>query len=343
MPYLHKQKWGAAESLGKRSLVIDPHMYSASVGTIRVSMPRGGGIPDEDGTVVFWRSKTRTSSYAEWMELHDASDGATLWRAESRYSDRAAPVTVTDPVTGRERTEYLTVVRLYLESETRPRLMIVHRDARPAGLTSARASRSLAVYTLDLDGGSAGGGGAGGRQSSGRGGGRNSTAAPPSAGTIGGVSLEEPADQFDFADLPAGEDIFQLTLNNTLTTVALTAVRLPGGDKMSYQAAMQGDVRTLARMKRLGEAAPRTLDIDGGLDVPLVTMLLTTVDQLMLSHEAIDYDVAWPSDYAFAHGECFSTRKREAQKLKDLSDNGMQTEDDQPWATEKPRMCFGLF
>lgn len=153
MPYLHKQKWGAIEALGKRSLLMDPHMFSAPVGTIRV--PSRGQLqgfgPDEEGPVVFWRSKTRTSSYAEWMELHDAADGATLWRAESRYSDRAAPVTTLDPLTGKERTEYLTVIRLYLESETRPRLMIVHRDNRPAGLRTDKANRSLAVYTLDLD------------------------------------------------------------------------------------------------------------------------------------------------------------------------------------------------
>ena len=78
MPYLHKAKWGALESLSKRTFVIDPHMYSAAVGTIRTAEANiSGGNP-----AIFWRTKTRCSSYAEWMELHDASDGAVLWRAE---------------------------------------------------------------------------------------------------------------------------------------------------------------------------------------------------------------------------------------------------------------------
>ena len=85
--------------------------------------------------LMFWRSKTRCSTHAEWMELHDAADGSCLWRAEARYADRAAPVTTTD-AKGREKTEFLTVVRLYLEAETAPRLMIVHRDTQPAGLKS---------------------------------------------------------------------------------------------------------------------------------------------------------------------------------------------------------------
>ena len=358
MPYLHKQKFGSIESLGKRSIIIDPHMYSAPVGTMRVpTRPFNDGFgPDEEGAVVFWRSKTRTSSYAEWMELHDASDGATLWRAESRYSDRAAPIPTYDAKTGKETTEYLTVIRLYLENETRPRLMIVHRDKKPAGLRTDKANRNLAVYTLDTEGqgtkssatsvgtGTAetGSGRASAAEASRGGSSRRINAAaappPPTRSIALPPTLEEPADQFDFADLPEGGDIFQLSLNNTLTNLSLTAVKLPDANSFG------GDVRTLARMKRPADHSQRWVDIDGGLDVPLVTMLLCVVDQLLLSHDAMDYDVAWPSDYAFAHGECCSGRKPEAQLLKDLSDNGMQTEDSEPWAYERPsRMCFGLF
>ena len=73
-------------------------------------------------------------------------------------------------------------------------------------------------------------------------------------------------------------------------------------------------------------------------------MLLCAVDQLLISHAVIDYDVAWPSDYAFANGECCLSRKPEAVGLKDLTDNGMQTEGDEPCPTDRPsRMCFGLF
>ena len=85
MPYMHKAKWGSVDALAKRSLVIDPHLFSAPVGTIRV-----GDKGERD--LMFWRTKTRCSTRGEWMELHDAHDGACLWRAEARYCDRAAPV-----------------------------------------------------------------------------------------------------------------------------------------------------------------------------------------------------------------------------------------------------------
>jgi hypothetical protein len=339
MPYLHKKKWGGVESLGKRSLLVDPHLYSAPVGTVRVPtrLMHSGFGPDEAGPVVFWRSKTRTSSFAEWMELHDAADGATLWRAESRYSDRAAPVDTVDPKTGEVLTEYLTVVRMYLESETRPRLMIVHRDQKPAGLRSETASRQLSVYTLDMEGA-----GAKDRASASRGRFPGSAPHNPSASTNPddlADDLEEPADQFEFAPLPDGGDIFQISCNNLLTNIALTAVSLTGAS-----AGPGGDVRVLARMKRPSETEQRWVDIDGGLDVPLVTMLLCAVDQLLISHAVIDYDVAWPSDYAFANGECCLSRKPEAVRLNDLSDNGIQTEGDEPRPTDRPsRMCLGLF
>lgn len=348
MPYLHKQKWGAVEQQGRRSLVIDPHMYSAAVGTIRQTPKKAkgaGGLLDvaEDGRVLFWRSKTKSSSYAEWMELHDATDGATLWRAEARYADRAAPVPTDE---GGANVEFLTSVRLYLEHESRPRLMIVHRDANPGGL-GTRASRTLAVYTLDPDqSAQEPAGGVPPDPNEAR---VAKPAGPPPTnpaiwGPSGrpqasGAALQEPADQFDFADLPQNGDIFQLTLNQSLTTVALTAVTLQNGQVRGLE-----NMRTLARMKRSSTGEPRTLEIDGGLDVPLVTMLLTTVDQLLLSHDAVDYDVAWPDDYGFANGECFSSRKTEARNLKLLADNANQTDDDRPWAMEpKGRMCFGLF
>ena len=140
MPYMHRSKWGSVDALAKKSLVVDPHMYSAPVGTIRV------GTKGER-ELMFWRTKTRCSSEAEWMELHDASDGSCLWRAEARYCDRATPVTNT--VNGKEKTEFLTVIRLYLEAETSPRLMLVHRDSQPNGLKNSFCSKSIAVYMLD--------------------------------------------------------------------------------------------------------------------------------------------------------------------------------------------------
>ena len=205
MPYLHKAKWGALESYSKRTFVIDPHMYSAEVGTIRTAEPNNSSA----NSAIFWRSKTRCSSYAEWMELHDASDGAVLWRAEARYSDRATPVVVKDPATGQESTEFLTTVRLYLESEARPRLMLIHRDKKPAGLRgSSVSSRTVAVYTLD----------------------------PATREGSAGDSSMDATEKFEFAELAAGEDIFQMTLNPSMTALSLAAVRLSDDNMVNTNA-----------------------------------------------------------------------------------------------------------
>lgn len=339
MPYMHKAKWGSVDALAKKSLVIDPHMYSAPVGTIRVG-DKG------ERELMFWRTKTRCSTAAEWMELHDAADGACLWRAEARYCDRAAPVTSKDSK-GREKTEFLTVVRLYLEAETMPRLMIVHRDTQPAGFKNNGASKSLAVYMLDPSAkykGAAPVGGsnqlnavAAGVDTMGGGASVPATGAPPAADDV---------EQFDFAALPAGEDIFQITLNGTNTAIALSALRLPSAADLEAGAASKrgikvskGDVRTLARYKITHESLKRKVEIDGGLDLPLVTMLLCSVDQLLLSHEAIDYDVAWPEEYGLSQFECLSSRKREAEKLKATAEFGMQTGEGGD-RVKAERLCF---
>jgi len=346
MPYMHKAKWGAVDALAKKTLVIDPHMFSAPVGTIRVG-DKG------ERELMFWRTKTRCSTSAEWMELHDATDGSCLWRAEARYSDRAAPVTSVD-ANGRERTEFLTVVRLYLESETMPRLMIVHRDTQPNGLKSANCAKSLAVYMLDpsqqhkspttiggdnqLNAVAAGGGPMGGG------------VATPMDAALKAAGVKAPSDdveQFDFAALPAGEDIFQMTLNGPMTTLSLAALRLPTAEEMEERLAKgrglrmaKSDVRTLARYKITDSMLKRKVEIDGGLDLPLVCMLLCSVDQLMLAHQAIDYDVEWPEDYGWSQLECLSQRKREADKLKFMSEFGMQTGGSGERTPVDTRSCF---
>lgn len=320
MPYMHKAKWGSVDALAKKSLVVDPHMFSAPVGTIRVG-DKG------ERELMFWRSKTRCSSTAEWMELHDAADGSCLWRAEARYADRATPVTTTD-AKGREKTEFLTVIRLYLEAETAPRLMIVHRDTQPAALKASNCSKSLAVYMLDPSQRY--------KPPAPIGGDNQLNAVGAGGGPLGGgAATQQPPDDvehFDFAHLPAGEDIFQMTLNSSMTTISLAALRLPSADEMEARLKTgrglkmaKSDVRTLARYKRTHESMKRKVEIDGGLDLPLVTMLLCSIDQLLLSHEAIDYDVAWPDDYAFSQWECLSSRRKEAEKLKHTSEFGMQT------------------
>lgn len=324
MNYMSQPKYGSVEGMEKKELIIDPHMYTAPVGTIRY------GPKDNFGKrqLVFWRTKTRCSSKADWMELHDAQTGATLWRAESRYADRAAPVT--SPLAdGTERTEFLTVVRLYLEQETAPRLMIVHRDLQPGGLQGRNCSRVLAVYMLDP----------------------NASANANNAGNDG-PTHEELFELFDFAALPAGEDIFQLTVNATFTAVNLAALRLPPAEELEKNLEAGAgikvrpeDVRTLARLKSLAGIGnsintKRKVEVDGGLDLPLVTMLLCATDQLLLCHEAIDYDVDWPEDYGYAYGECFSARKKDAEALVSKSEFGMQTGYPGQSSKEDNRNCF---
>ena len=319
MPYMQRAKWGAVDSLRKQSLVMDPHMFTASVALVK-------GAEDADGRqeTLFWRSKTRCTSYAEWMQLHDASDGTVLWRAEARYSDRAAPVEHTEP-SGRTRTEFLTVVRLYLEGERQPRLMIVHRDTNPAGIRVGGGSHTLAVYTLEQAEDEEGPGGAG-----------RSGVGQTREQVLDG---SQPVDEFDFAALPEGEDVFTLNFNPTLTTLSLTSMHLPAGVGMrSPRAApLSRGVRTLARLKRDSEHVPRTIDVDAGLDVPLVAMLLASVDQLLLSHDAIDYDVAWPVDYGFPRGECFSPRKQQADGMKIVATAETNTGDA---PSSSSRSCF---
>ena len=313
---MHKAKWGSIDALHQRTMIMEPHLYSASVASINDVEESPAG---DRQTPMFWRSKTRCSSYAEWMELHDAADGAVLWRAEARYSDRAAPVVHREP-SGHERTEFLTVVRLYLENEKRPRLMIVHRDRQPAGIKCSTASRTLSVYTLDHSEEAAGSSSDHGRE------GRQQTREQLTEEDV-------PVDQFDFANLPAGEDMFQLVLNSTLTTLSLTAMQMSEGTRIEAPALSTPSVRTLARMKRATEHSERRIEVHSGLDVPLVSMLLACIDQLLLSHEAVDYDVAWPVDYGFSGFECFSSRKAEPDK-------GSSTTDAK---STKHRSCFSGF
>ncbi len=142
MPYMKKKKFGEVDPATKRKLMLDPHMYSAPVAAIRTAGPsKSGGTPE----ALLWRTKTRCSSFAEWMELHDASDGAVLWRAEARFAERGSPVEVPVGKKGTHvRNDYLTAVRLYLESESTPRLMLVHRDREPNGLRMG-GNRTISV------------------------------------------------------------------------------------------------------------------------------------------------------------------------------------------------------
>jgi len=297
--YVHKRKWGALGSTSKRTFHAEPHMYSAPIASVRE------GAAGANQPAAFWRSKTRCSSYAEWMELHDAADGAVMWRAEARYSDRSAPIGVPDAKRpGREKTQFLTVMRLYLENENVPRLMVVHRDDQPAGLQTGKVNaHSLSVYTLD-----------------------------PSGGT--GIGKQAPGvahqavDEFDFGVSQPGEEVFQIIFNNTLTTFSLATLQTPDigsfDDDPDVAPPTPRHVRTLARLKRPSEFLDRKLEVDRGLDVPLASALLLAVDQLLVSHVALDYDVDWPEEYGFAAGECFSSRKKNAEGVS-ITEFGSQT------------------
>jgi len=317
MSYVHKKKWGSLGSVAKRTFQAEPHMYSSAIASVR-----------EDGAEhasAFWRSKTRCSSYAEWMELHDANDGAVLWRAEARYADRSAPVSVPDPRRpGREKTEFLTTLRLYLESENVPRLIVIHRDSQPAGLTPGKTlSKSLSVYTLD-------------------------PAGSPGANQPAPAGVNHAAvDEFDFGTSTPGEEVFQVLYNPTLTTLSLATLQIPDEGFHDEREGPYGAVvaqpnllRILGRLKRPSDFMDKKLEIDKGLDVPLVAALLLAVDQLLVSHEAIDYDVDWPEEYGFAAGECFSSRsKKAATPGGAFTEFGTQTGGESGRA-DKPRACF---
>lgn len=314
MSYVHKRKWGALGAVAKRTFHAEPHMYSAPIASVRED--------GDDQPAAFWRSKTRCSSYAEWMELHDASDGAVMWRAEARYCDRSAPIGVPDKQRpGREKTEFLTVLRLYLENENVPRLMVVHRDDQPAGLKTGKVnSKAMSVYTLDPSGGTG-------------------------TGSQKPGAAHQAVDEFDFATTNPGEEVFQILYNPTLTTFSLATLQVPevGGfdedEEEPHAAPPPRHVRTLARMKRPSEYLDRKLEVDRGLDVPLVSALLLAVDQLLVSHVALDYDVDWPEEYGFAAGECFSSRKKNAEGVS-ISELSTQTGGESGTGTKSQRACF---
>lgn len=107
-----------------------------------------------------------------------------------------------------------------------------------------------------------------------------------------------------FAQLPQGEDAFMLSCNETFTKVSLSST-LPDDEASTHEGR-----RVLATLDRTVADEKRLLTIDPALDISLVTALFSAVDQLMMSHDAIDYDVEWPQDYAYIlSGACLTDRK----------------------------------
>jgi len=273
-----------------RKFTMQPHGYYDSAAEI-VEHTRG------NEAVALWRSKTRCTVTSEWMEVGDASTGQALWRVEARYGDRCVPHM--DDINPNKEW-YITVLRLYRGYETKPQLLLVYRSHRCEGLSAGGEHKDIEVYLCNEAGDVADGEMDPDAELD------DSLGADPSGGVkYKNIKPYGGADEtFVFAQLPQGEDAFTLTCNETFTKVVLTST-LPDDE-----ASPTHGRRVLATLNRTVAEEKRLLTIDPALDVSLVSALFAAVDQLMVAHEAIDYDVEWPQDYAYVfNGGCLTNRK----------------------------------
>lgn len=278
---------GGRDSLPRgagRKFVMQPHGYYDTAAEV-VEQAKG------QDPVALWRSKTRCSKTSEWMEVGDGSNSQALWRIEGRYGDRCVPHKDEDDPNAEW---YITVLRLYRGYEQKPQLLLVYRSDKCAGMTAGGHHKDVEVYLCndgaddDLDPDAE-------LDDSMDGAPKNKNIKP-----LGGGSEET----FVFAQLPQGEDAFTLTVNETFTKICLTST-LPDDDSTPGQGR-----RVLATLSRTTVDERRSMSIDPALDVSLVTALFSAVDQLMISHDAIDYDVEWPQDYSYIlNGGCLANRK----------------------------------
>jgi len=273
-----------------RKFSMAPHGYYDSAAEIIEATKSEGGI-------ALWRSKTRCSTTSEWMEVGDATSGQALWRIEARFGDRCVPH---NDVAKPNSQWYITVLRLYRGYETKPQLLLVYRSQKCSGLTANNAHRDIEVYLCNEAGQAAGAEISPDDELEAAMAGDGS-AAPKYKNIKPATNADE---TFVFAELPQGEDAFTLTCNETFTKICLTST-LP--DDEGAQAEGR---RVLASLQRTNAEERRTMTIDPALDVSLVTALFCAVDQLMVSHDAIEYDVEWPQDYAYIlSGACLTSRK----------------------------------
>jgi len=265
-----------------RKLVMQPHGYFDSAAEI---VEQGAA----SGAVALWRSKTRCSTTSEWMEIGDVSTGLALWRVEGRFGDRCVPHT---DVENSNQEWYITVLRLYRGYETKPQLLLVYRSHKCDGITASSSHKDVEVYLCNDAG-------------------EVAEAEDANAVDMDGAPNyknikpqgEGSDDAFVFARLPQGEDAFTLSCNETFTKINLTST-LPDDEATPSMGR-----RVLATLDRTIETEKRSMCVDQALDVSLVTALFCAVDQLMVSHEAIDYDVEWPQDYSyFLNGACLTAR-----------------------------------
>lgn len=293
--------------------MMESHLYWAKVGLIC----QGDSV---EGTPLFWRTKTLRSDALDSMKLHDADDGSVLWRAELWQKERAVPSATTGSG-GHQGLEYLTVIRLYLEDDSSPQLLLVHRDTQPDGLAARASAKTISVFTCDPSsspesaqpqamGASALGSGVGASV-----GGVASSGGLDSR-TAGGPSFEQIRACLD-PDAPAPESaVFQLTLNEKRSAITLSSVSAPegaggvGADRMGVP--QRPNMHTLALMTRTaGWGSKSGVAIDSGLDLPLVMMLFCSIEQLLLSSDGdddVEYADAEPSFSAIEY-----TTSRSAQ------------------------------
>jgi len=319
-----------------RKYVMEPHGYYDSRAEV---LALGPSLEPADTRVKFTRSKIRCSSFAEWMEIADPETGKPLWRIEARFADRSfyAPEVV---YAGKHRKQaFLTAVRLYRAYDADPTLMLVHRDRDPCGLGEPFANKKIEVYMCRSIGD------------------KSAADLDPDAeldtflrdDTPGRVlqpridpkphygPTPETDESFYFMGAKPGEDLFTINVNGTLTAVTLSA------ETEFVQDDGQAPVvekRVLANMKRVEAHSPRKIEIDSALDDGLVIALFACVDQLLLSHDALEYDVEWPNDFSLSFDACVADRKYEGvrQAPSFLKDDEPPNKHQSSYS--KPRGCF---
>jgi len=262
-----------------RKFVMQPHGYYDSAAEI---------VEQAGSGTALWRSKTRCSTTSEWMEIGDAGTGLALWRVEGRFGDRCVPhADVENP----NQEWFITVLRLYRGYETKPQLLLVYRSHKCDGISASSSHKDVEVYLCNDAGEVAEG--------------ADADVDTEGAPNYKNIKPQGPGadDAFVFARLPQGEDAFTLSCNETFTKINLTST-LPDDEATPTMGR-----RVLATLDRTTETEKRSMTVDQALDVSLVTALFCAIDQLMVSHEAIDYDVEWPQDYSyFLNGACLTAR-----------------------------------
>jgi len=314
-----------------RRFILEPHGYYDTCAEI---FEKSG----KERLALFTRSKIRCTTVAEWMEIADAATGKAIWRIESRFGDRSvfAPEVADEPTKKGRPAAFLTALRMYREYEKEPTLMLVHRDKMPSGITDPASNKAIEVYMCtniqnmtpdinpddELD--------AFMRDAS------SNRPLMPAMDPMKPQMTPTADETFMFMGAHPGDDVFTIQTNGTLTTATLSAIQ----EQVQKDSDFVSQKRVLANLKRTVTQEPRQIEVDSALDPALVIALFAAVDQLMISHDAIDYDVEWPSDYAYTLDQissCFGPRKPLRKANTYLKEDDANNE---PYKEE--RGCFGF-